>query len=463
MTEIKAGIIAVTEFMRPGKSSYKGYIDYIGRKSAVRSDMPLQKQYSAYMDYMDNPEKSTGLFTAHSDSLTTEERRQIKERFAQAQEKGSFLWQTVVSFDNTYLEHLGLYDAKANLLDEKKLLQAIRQGAEKMYEKEGFLNILWTAAIHYNTDNIHVHIAAAEPEPMREKKSYTVYRKNPNTDLREPQRDDQGNIITREEYKGRFKASSLQTLKREIASELTSNKEITAEINRLIRENIVGAKQETQLLLDGDIRQQLFKLYEKLPREGNRNLWNYKSPAMAHLRSEIDAISKAYIEKYHPADYARLVKTLEEQAEVYRMTYGVSRTARSDGRGNQKHGIGNVNSRSRNDRNDYAQHKLDDLYYRLGNAILRELRDYDRTMEIQQRAALVAARKEEYRRNSAHINKLRRDRNIEAAAGTARMQIAGAGRDFDKAWLQLKKALERECREWKEEMVMRGKEERQME
>ena len=452
MTEIKAGIIAVTEFTRPGTGSYKGYIDYIGRKAAVRTDLPLQRQYSAYMDYMENPEKSTGLFTARSDSLTAEERRQIRERFAQAQAKGSFLWQTVVSFDNNYLENLGLYDAKAGWLDERKLQQAIRQGADKMYEKEGFLNILWAAAIHYNTDNIHVHIAASEPEPMREKKVYTVYCKNPDTGIREPRRDATGNIITREEYKGRFKPSSLQALKREIASELTNNKEITAEINRLIRENIVGAKRETQLLLDEDIRQQLFKLYEKLPRDGNRNLWNYKSPVMAHLRSEIDAISKAYIEKYHPADYARLVKTLEEQAEVYRMTYGVPAGSNSKGQRNHDNG------------KSYAQNKIDDLYYRLGNAILRELKDYDRTIEVQQRAALVAARKEEYRRSSNHISKLRRDRNIKAAACSARVQMAGAGRDFDKAWLQLKKALERECREWKEDDVeIRGSRENQME
>ena len=425
---IKAGIVAVTEFTRPSAGSYNGYIDYIGRKSAITSP---QNQYSTYMDYMSNPAKSTGLFTAHSNSLSSEERKQIKALFTQAQTRGSLLWQTVVSFDNSYLETLGIYNAKSDWLDEDKLRTAIRQGSAKMYEKEGFLNILWTAAIHRNTDNIHVHIAAAEPEPMREKKAYTIYDRNPDTGLREPRRDVSGNVLTREEYKGRFKPSSLQALKREIANELTSNKEITAEINRLIREQIVGTKGETQLLLDIDIRQQLFKLYEKLPRDGNRNLWNYNSPAMAHLRPEIDAISRAYIEKYHPADYARLLKTLEKQAQVYRMTYGIPPAA----------GKGSTSSTTATGgHSTYAENKINDLYYRLGNAILRELKDYDRNREIQQR--------------SARTTRLHHSKSIAAATTAARMQIAGADKDFDHALMQMKKALEKECREWKGEVEL---------
>ncbi len=31
--------------------------------------------------------------------------------------------------------------------------------------------------IHYNTDNIHVHVATVEPVPMRERKEYMRYEK----------------------------------------------------------------------------------------------------------------------------------------------------------------------------------------------------------------------------------------------------------------------------------------------
>ena len=50
------------------------------------------------------------------------------------------------------------------------------KAVSKMLKSEGLENAVWSAAIHFNTDNIHVHIAAVEPEPMRKKKEYIQYR-----------------------------------------------------------------------------------------------------------------------------------------------------------------------------------------------------------------------------------------------------------------------------------------------
>ena len=79
-----------------------------------------------------------------------------------AQDNGSLMWQTVISFDNRWLAEHGIYDAKNNVLDERKLKEIARGGVNRMLEKEHLESAIWSAAIHYNTDNVHVHIATVE-------------------------------------------------------------------------------------------------------------------------------------------------------------------------------------------------------------------------------------------------------------------------------------------------------------
>ena len=68
MNKIKAGVVVVTEFCRPGEDKFQGYIDYINRSEAVRNDNT--EKYNLYQEYMGNPQKTTGLFTAEKDMLT---------------------------------------------------------------------------------------------------------------------------------------------------------------------------------------------------------------------------------------------------------------------------------------------------------------------------------------------------------------------------------------------------------
>ncbi len=133
--------------------------------------------------------------------------------------------------------------------------------------------------------------------------------------------------------------------------EISQNKELNREINALIRDNILGQKKEKNLMQDEGFRKELLKLYDKLPREVNRNLWSYGAGIMEPLKTEIDGISKRYIEKYHKEDFRRLEDVLEGQEKVYQAAYGKS--------------------------NDFKQNKVDDLYARLGNSILQS-QAYDR-------------------------------------------------------------------------------------
>lgn len=95
---ITAGCIVSTDFVTSGSTIFSGYIDYIDRETAVRNEHI--SDYSMYTDYMDNPEKTTELFTANSNRLSNEEKQQLKALYEKAQENGSPMWQTVISFDN---------------------------------------------------------------------------------------------------------------------------------------------------------------------------------------------------------------------------------------------------------------------------------------------------------------------------------------------------------------------------
>ena len=84
---VTPGVVVVTKFCRSGSEAYKTYIEYIDRENAKKDN----KQWNLYQDYMENPEKSTGLFTRNSDSLTKQEKKEIKKLFKKAQENNSLM------------------------------------------------------------------------------------------------------------------------------------------------------------------------------------------------------------------------------------------------------------------------------------------------------------------------------------------------------------------------------------
>ena len=152
------GLVAVTKFVRPGSAVYASYINYMDRDEAVHGG-EIHPDYSAYSEnYMGNPEKTTGLFSMDYDRLSEDTAQIYKQQFRQAQENGSLLWQTVLSFDNQWLEELGIYDPTSQTLDESRVQGMTRVFMKTLLDKEQLTLASWTAAVHYNTDNIHVHM-----------------------------------------------------------------------------------------------------------------------------------------------------------------------------------------------------------------------------------------------------------------------------------------------------------------
>lgn len=305
--KINVGIICATKFCESADRSFGAYIDYMIRPEAVKKDnIEKFNLFEDYLNYMGDTKKLGSLWTKDYDEITRRKREELKEVFEKAREKGSNMWQTVISFDNRYLGANGLYDIETNSLNEKALRVAARKGIENMLKKEGLENAVWAAAFHYNTDNIHIHVAIVEPEPIRPKKIYKVYEKDRNGKVKRrwneelgymekiPALGPDGKEIYKEGYKGTFKDSSLNGkggIKSVIRSEIESNREETIAITNILRE-IVASKRERELMNEGAFSDKLKNLYEDLHKDSfekrlYRNKWNYNQQGMRTYNENI--------------------------------------------------------------------------------------------------------------------------------------------------------------------------------
>ena len=156
---------------------------------------------------------------------------------------------------------------------------------------------------------------------------------------------------------GRFKLSNLNAAKKYIADQISVDKENNILINKIIRDQIVKSKKQINIFEDHDMAKQFIKLHKELPRNVDRGLWKYNSNVMKPLRQEIDKLSDIYMQKYHAADLLELKKLLIKQSSVFHEAYG------DTGR-------------------DFYENKMQELHERLGNAILNELRSYDKNTTI---------------------------------------------------------------------------------
>lgn len=340
MPPIRASIIIRTRFVdkqlernsrkfsSKGVETFQGYIDYIDRDEAARTK-GFQK-YSLYNDYMDNPLKTSGLFTGDKDALTAEEKSRLKQAFQTAYDNDGIMWQTVISFDNRFLAKQGVYDPITRKIDEAKLRECARNTMREFLRNEGMEHTaVWSAAIHYNTDNIHIHIAATEPIPTRKKFIYEG----------------------KERPRGTIRSKTLKAMKSKAAN--TFLERDRSLLNELVRERMVGGKKSMSSFDDPYLREMFVKIYSSLPFD--RRQWYYRMNSMAPFRPELDKMTLYYLKTYRAKEYTAFQNALLKEADTLREVYG-------------------RNSRYR----DYISGKMDDLMARMGNAILSEMRDYSK-------------------------------------------------------------------------------------
>lgn len=305
-----------------GKSSFKNYLNYMDRAEASSE----KSNFENYQDYMGNEEKSTGLFTAEKDELSNEEKNKYKEIFKRSQEKGSILWQDVISFDNEWLKENGIL--KENFIDEKKLQQVTRSAVNEMLKKEELTDsAIWTGAIHYNTDNIHIHVATVQTKNFRER--------------------------------GKRKQGSIDSMKSKVVNQIMDRSKQNEKLNDFIRNEVIKNKQDDKIMTlknrvaNRDMVKQFKKIHEMLPED--KRLWKYNMNGISNVRPEIDKLTTMYLEKNFKTEFKEFKDQLDKEVDLFKKTYGDSKKAER-----------------------YKETKMDDLYTRMGNTILKEVKEYDK-------------------------------------------------------------------------------------
>lgn len=328
--DIVAGMILASRFCVSGSDEFNNYIEYIDREQAVRAEHFTE--FSLYNDYMANPDKTSALFTADCDRLSDEQKSQLKNSFSAAQKSGSLMWQNVISFDNRWLCQNGFYNAVTGELKEDKIVELTRSAMDVMAEKENMTDtIIWSAAIHYNTDNIHIHIAAVEYTPTRD-----IIRSG----------------VFAGQQRGKLKLSTLRSMKTAAMDKLFDREKEHIRITNLIRQGIVAGTNKDELSSDRKMRRQIECIISRLPK--NKSLWKYNNRAVKPVQPLINELTNMYIRKYHKKEYRQLTQKISEEQQFLTEAYG---------KGSEKAA-------------KYSENKMIDLYTRMGNTILDQLKDY---------------------------------------------------------------------------------------
>ena len=93
--------------------------------------------------------------------------RQFKEQNADKYgiTKLGLLWKPIISFDNDWLKEQGILSG--NIVDEENLKLTTRHMMSTLLKENSLENnSYWVAQLHYDTDNIHIHIAMIEKNPV---------------------------------------------------------------------------------------------------------------------------------------------------------------------------------------------------------------------------------------------------------------------------------------------------------
>lgn len=311
------GVVHKVRFISSNNKKFNNYISYIGRDEATRNHN--FEDFSLYNDYMGNPEKSGALFTKNRDFLSEKESEKLKELFSNAQENKSIMWQDVFSFDNEWLENQGLYDSKTHTVDEEKIRQSIRNTMNELIEKEKLPSLLWSASLHYNTDNIHVHIASVELDPSRER--------------------------------GKRKPKTLLNMKSKFVNNIIDRQDEYKKINDIIRKNIIETDKNFDLKKDVQIKKMVKDIILKLPKD--KRQWHYNYNTMSEVRPILNQLTSYYIESFKKYEFRDLNNRLDKEENILKETYGESESFRYK---------------------DYKKNKINDLYTRMGNNILKEIK-----------------------------------------------------------------------------------------
>lgn len=329
----KASVIFKNNFIYDWHIGTSDDLDYYLRPEAQQNSETLNRTllnlHSAKYDFitymMLDKEKSKGGFDSEKLDLSDDDIKKYRDMEKASQSNGCPKYIQVISFDNNFLVENGLM--VNGELDSNRLKKITQNAMAKFIQKEHKLevdNVYWYGGIHYNTDNIHVHISLLEKERRVDR-------------------------LKHYKDKDMLSVKSFDTLKSSIISQIVGKNEHTNEITRLQRDIITPKFRE--LTRNEEVRKQMRELLEILPE--TEKAWQYGRKSMLPYRDKINAIT------YNILNCDKLKNTMSEynthldtNTELFRNFYG---------------------SGERHKYLDYRKNKQDELYKMCGNALLQSL------------------------------------------------------------------------------------------
>lgn len=385
MAKSRPAIVMVSKFIVHSDAKFNSYVNYMDRSEAKRSEKFKEFnafKFDGYHEYMENPYKSTGLFSKDFSVMGEEEKQLLKEKFTVAQKNKSPMWQTVFSFDNAWLEEQGLMDGKVHYLNEDPIKEAVTVAMnEQMRMMKMGDTANWTAAIHYNTDNVHVHVALIEEQPTRQKIMY-------------------GGV---EQFKAKIPPKVIDKMKSKFSNSLINRDLELARISYLIRSELrLGTGKDG--LNDIRVRKSLTKLLNTLPED--KRLWQYGNNAMNPFKNELNYVTDLILKSENPRALKELDSKLDDEMNFFKRLYGEG-------------------TKEFERFKDYKKNKFGEMYKDNGNKILTELKAIQRNGGIEKTMQANHAAKRKPRFSAKGFVSKKNVNAIKKAFGQTRQDYLG--------------------------------------
>lgn len=184
---VRPAVVFSLGFVYDWKIGGYDFMEYMSRPEAFCADNHIgDEEYdpknsfkgSDFLTYMSNEEKSDGLFDSTHDLLDEEDKNVYRAYELQSRtEEGCPKYYGVMSFDNDFLIEHGLLSPDSKHLSAKRLKELGREGINALIHsnpKFDDSNVYWNAAIHTNTDNVHIHYSICEYHRLEDRRQTTA-------------------------------------------------------------------------------------------------------------------------------------------------------------------------------------------------------------------------------------------------------------------------------------------------
>ena len=323
------------------------YKDYMSRKNAIEANSNSHLSNSeknelalinGYLNKYDVPTVQDdkvlpGYFTSEKEIIRNEDKADIRKKIRECAMSGSIMWQPIISFDNNFLKKMKGYDPTTGYLDEAGLRKASHKMMDYLEKKEGLNPIYWTAAIHRNTDNIHIHYALVEQANSRKLQKYKGI----------------------EEPRGKFKQSTLDGMKSTFANSFFKTTDLLRDLNEArqhLTKSVTTAFKES--ITQPSFQNNLNKFVQNLPNE--RKKWRVGSLNKIQKDDLNKLVDQVMLDD---PEYGNWTKLFTTYRDYYESLYG----------------------HSKNNKKNIAYKKWLDMRSRVGNALLSDLRRMDKRAE----------------------------------------------------------------------------------